>query len=49
MTTVNNSQKEPSINDSLPNGNPSMRTVLLVLVGLVAAAAVIVLLVELNS
>lgn len=46
MTSTDNPTKEPSINDNLPNGNPSLRTVLLFFGALVALAAILVLYME---
>jgi hypothetical protein len=48
MTDVKNVQKEPSINDSLPNNNPSLKTVLLVLGGVVVVVGLFIMLAGMN-
>jgi hypothetical protein len=49
MTGTDHPSKEPSINDSLPTSNPSLRTVLLVLASIVAIAVMLVLYMEYGS
>jgi hypothetical protein len=49
MTDTDNLPKESSINDNLPNSNPSLRSVLLVLGMIVAIVVTLVLYMEYGS
>jgi hypothetical protein len=49
MTDTDNPSKKPSINDSLPTSNPSLRTVLLVFAIIAAFAVTLVLFMEYGS